>query len=356
MPGDHSDRAVTLASVGVATPVGLSIEHTAAAFRAGLSALKQSAVLNRKLRPMTMALVPEEHVPAICTSVATGAPELTARQARVLRLAHLGLEDLQSRGADLEGVPLILAVPEQLPGHSKPVHDDLLEHLQEQSGMTFDLAHSHLHAYGRAGGASALYSAMKLLESGQVDRILVGGVDSYLDLRLLASLDAENRILASGVADGFAPGEGSGFVLLTTSGEPFLDSTVRIQVASPGCSRETGHRYSEEAYRGDGLAEAFRKAFEHAPPEAVRTLVSSLNGESFGAREFAVASTRNRGRIDPDCQVLHPAQCVGDLGAAFFPVALGIAAMGLLKGNSPGPILVYASSEAYQRGAVVLSS
>ena len=45
-------------------------------------------------------------------------------------------------------------------------------------------------------------------------RSIVGGVDTYLDLRLLATLDAEQRILGPRVMDGFIPGEGAAFYRL----------------------------------------------------------------------------------------------------------------------------------------------
>ncbi|MDH5415217.1 MAG: hypothetical protein OEW87_13860, partial [Flavobacteriaceae bacterium] len=168
---------------------------------------------------------------------------------------------------------------------------------------------------------------------------------------LLGTLDMQDRILAEGVMDGFAPGEGAGFLLISKRPEYFQESTKQILIYPPGLAEEPGHRYSEDAYRGDGLAQTFSLALQNAALPPIKTLIASLNGENFGAKELGVACTRNSDGLAAEINVEHPADCFGDLGAAFFPVSIGLAAMGFVKEYIAAPVLSYASSEAQHRGA-----
>ncbi|GAG71637.1 unnamed protein product, partial [marine sediment metagenome] len=80
-----------------------------------------------------------------------------------------------------------------------------LNQMATQTGNGFDVDESLIFAAGRAGGMLALQTALGKLSTSEHDFVLVGGVDSYLDLYLLAGLDAEDRVLANGIMDGFAP-------------------------------------------------------------------------------------------------------------------------------------------------------
>ena len=52
-------QPVYLKACGVVTPVGLTLEETAASVRAGISAYEESSIYNKRFNPMTMALLPE---------------------------------------------------------------------------------------------------------------------------------------------------------------------------------------------------------------------------------------------------------------------------------------------------------
>jgi 3-oxoacyl-[acyl-carrier-protein] synthase-1 len=51
-----------------------------------------------------------------------------------------------------------------------------------------------------------------------------------------------------------------------------------------------------------------------------------------------------------------PAQNFGDIGAAFAPVLVGLAAIGIKKGYRKPPVLVYASSDYGDRAATFVLS
>ncbi|MDH5216133.1 MAG: hypothetical protein OEX19_00415 [Gammaproteobacteria bacterium] len=347
-------KPVYLKACGVATSVGLTLEQTAAAVRAGISSYEESSIYNKRFNPMTMALLPEDVIPPLGDGVAEDTPGLTSRQMRMVRLAHLALDDLASKFEELNDLPLMLAAPETLPEMPPACHPDMIKHIAKQTGIEFHKEHSALLAFGRAGGVRALQYAMAYVEAGLSDYAVVGGVDSYLDLYLLGTLDMEDRVLAEGVMDGFAPGEGAGFLLITSKPETFQESGKQIVIYPPGLADEPGHRFSQETYQGDGLAQSFTIALQHAPLPPIKTVLASLNGENFGAKELGVAGVRNSDKLDPEYKIEHPADCFGDVGAAFFPISIGLSALGFMKDYMQGPVLSCASSEAQYRGAACI--
>jgi len=349
-------KPVYLKTTGTSTPLGLTTEQTASAVRAGLSAYEESSIYNKRFNPMTMALLPEDALPPLNAEISDEMPGLTSRQVRMIRLAHLALDDLSSKLKTIETLPLFLAGPEKLPGQQEVCYPELIDHISKQSGIVFHEKHSVIFPNGRAGGLWALHYAMAYVQAGYSQYAIVGGVDTYLDLYLLGSLDMEDRILAEGVMDGFAPGEGAGFFIISSQSEPFEQTSQNITLYPPGLAKEEGHRYSQEPYRGDGLAEAFSLALDHAsniPP--MQTVLTSLNGENFGAKELGVAATRNSERLIPEYIISHSADCFGDIGAAFFPVSVALTATGFLNDYIKGPVLDYASSETDFRAAVCIT-
>jgi len=173
-----------------------------------------------------------------------------------------------------------------------------------------------------------------------------------LDLHLLSALDAEGRILADGVMDGFCPGEGAAFLLLSADREPEPGHPKRMAfVSAPGLALEAGHRYSDEPYRGDGLAQAIALALAALAGRPASTVLGSLNGENFGAKEWGVAYLRNQASLAEPLRFEHPADCLGDVGAACAPLLIGLAAMGIAAAYREDPCLIWCSSDTALRGA-----
>ncbi|NLD94305.1 MAG: hypothetical protein GX639_16735 [Fibrobacter sp.] len=339
------------------TPLGDSAKMTAAAVRAGTSALDTSSIMNKRFEPMTMALVPEEALPPLNEKLAE-TPGLTSRQIRMLRLSQKPLcEALGNSVPKGLSVPLFLSVPEEIPECPAPVNNDFLNHLHTQCAEQFDLKKSQLFNNGRASGIEAVAAAFNTLSNNTEEFILVGGCDTYLDLYLLGTLDRDNRILANGIMDGFAPGEGAAFLLLTS--EKALQKhklTSLTQLYQPSCTDEPGHRYGDEPYKGDGLAEAVSGALAVLEQEKVQTVFASFNGENFFAKEWGVAFMRNHDSFEEKLRMEHPADCYGDPGAAAGPLLMGLAAIGIQKQYVKGPCMIFCSSEKAKRGAVCIKS
>jgi 3-oxoacyl-[acyl-carrier-protein] synthase I len=336
---------IEITVAGMISSIGANAEMTAASVRSGISAYQESSILNKHFNPMIMSLVPDDALPELEGELKQHT--LTGRQQRMLRLATPSILPLTEK-LDTP-VPLMLAGPEKMPGRRSVISDRFLKQLLLQSKAPIDLENSYVFPYGRAGGFYALEAAMQLLESGVYSQVIVGGVDSFLDLYLLDALDCDDRVLAEGVMDGFAPGEAAAFLLLKLA-----DDDSRVKVFPPGLADEPGHRYSGQPYKGEGLVNAVAEALINVRPTTINTVFASFNGENFNAKEWGVAVIRNHQSLDPDFSVIHPADCYGDIGAATAPVLMVLASIGMQKGYYQKPVLVWASSEIQQRAAVYM--
>jgi 3-oxoacyl-[acyl-carrier-protein] synthase-1 len=348
-------RGAWIHGVGMTTPLGLRAAATAAAVRGGISRHRESSIINRKGAPMILASLEDESLPPLASELATR-HALTSRQLRMLRLATYALREAASALPPAERPLLLLTGPEPHPKKPAlpPLGEGFLGALALQAGVSLDLARSEMTSNGRAGGVELLGRAMGLLHSRRATSVLVGGVDSHLDTGLLGLLDEEGRVHADEVLDGFVPGEGAGFLLLSLH-RSLPGSTALAFVSAPGVGVEQGHRYSAEPCLGNGLADAIRAAVQGASGLQIRTVLASFNGESFGAKEWGVAFIRNREAFHAELRMEHPADCFGDLGAACGPVLVGLAALGLKKGYLPGPCLAWCSSEGALRAASLVS-
>lgn len=230
--------------------------------------------------------------------------------------------------------------------------------LHRQSNGAFDLQRSEASFVGRAGGLLAIRRAVDFMKSGQASVMIAGGIDTYRDLYVLGTLDMEKRVKSDVHLDGFIPGEGAGFVLLASEEAAARGEVPPLAWLSQVVEGfETGHLYSEETYRGDGLAATFQElASTGALEPPIREVYSSMNGENYWAKEWGVGFIRHRTAFNPEHGMHHPADCYGDTGAACGPLMIGLAALGIARGYRTSPALVYCSSDGGERAAVVVTS
>ncbi len=200
-------EGASILAVGMMTAVGTSAKQTAASVRAGISRFGETSIYDRRFQPFKMALLPDDALPQLEPSL-EALIGLTARQIRMLRLAAPALREVFIEAPNPDQIPVFLGTPEPLPGRPDPAGEKFLDHLGVQAGLKFNVAQSKMFPHGRASGLMALKAGLGRLESGKVKYVVVGGVDTSLDLYLLGTLDMEGRILAEGVMDGFVPGEG----------------------------------------------------------------------------------------------------------------------------------------------------
>ena len=330
---------------------GRGTEQAWASTRAGVSRIGNSQIADKDLESIQMGLVPEEALPPLPPDL--DAQGLSSRATRLLRLAAPVLQAIAAEAGDGPHV-VITGLPQLDPGDA-PWLASFHELLGQFTGVPIDLAASRIVPLGRAAGLMALEAGMKLLEEGSAQSVIVGGVDSFLDFKLLADLGAEGRILGPTVMDGFIPGEGAAFLVLKpqAAGGP---SPVLVLAATS--MPDPGHRYGSAPAKGEGLAKALEllRAYLSPPPPPVNTTFAGFNGENFDAKLWGVARMRHSDFFSPTMSMQHPASTIGDTGAASGAIMSAFAAAALSQGHRSGPALVWAASDHESRACALLGT
>jgi 3-oxoacyl-[acyl-carrier-protein] synthase-1 len=299
-----------------------------------------------------MGLVPEEALPPLPPDIdALGLPP---RARRMLRLAAPVLQAVAAEAGD--GPHRVFTGLPQLDPAESAWLANFHRLLGQFSGVPINLEASRTLPLGRAAALMAIEAGMKALEYDNAPAVIVGGVDSFLDLKLLAELDAEGRILGPRVMDGFIPGEGAAFLVLKPQGA----ATEGPPVLALGASSmpDAGHRYGTEPAKGEGLAktlEALRAGLS-PPPPPVNTTFAGFNGENFDAKMWGVARLRHTDFFTPTMSMQHPASSIGDTGAACGAIMSSLAATALARGDRTGPALVWAASDFEMRACALISA
>lgn len=347
---------IVVVGVGMMTPVGLTAVETTASVRAGTTRFSETSFMDRRFEPFTLAEVPEEGLPELAEAL--DRQRLTGRDRRMLRLASSPLaECLSVLPPGLPPPPLHLALPEletTLPLDGAK----FLASLASQADDRFRPAQSSADYRGRAGGLRAIEAASSAVVTGAERFAIAGGVDTFRDPYVLGTLDREGRVKSSGNPDGFIPGEGAAFVLLTTNEVAGSLGVDPLAVLSPvAIGTERGHLYSDEPYLGEGLASTLQAVLQNGAGRGpIQEVYSSMNGESHWAKEWGVGFLRSRPAFSEEHGMYHPADCYGDIGAAVGPALVGMAAIGIRFGYRSPPSLVYTSSDRGERAALTVTA
>jgi 3-oxoacyl-[acyl-carrier-protein] synthase-1 len=140
-------------------------------------------------------------------------------------------------------------------------------------------------------------------------------------------------------SNGFIPGEAAGAVLLGAWREGM---TAPLMCKGLGFAREPAPLGSGKPLRADGLVQAIRAALDEA---GIRLKdcdhrIADVSGEQYRFKEAALAIMR----LLRDRKVLfslwHPADCIGEVGAATLPVMVAMLFMGAQKDYLPGPVFL----------------
>ena len=355
----NNTRKAYIAGIGMITSVGADTDMTAIGIEAEYSGYRASAYSNHAGQFITMANVPDEVFSLFPEGIHEG-DYYGDHADRSIKMSLLAIKEALAtakvNGIIPKVIPLVLAMPESQTNIKHINSPLLIKNLIEYGELPINPELVYRIHTGRAGGIQGLDIALRYLYELEYEFVLIGGSDCYLNHPRLDELDATQRLLAPGATDGFAPGEGAGFLLLTRHPHYALSQNNHIVVLHPpGISEEPGnlHDNSDQPYRGDGLDQAFKGALADHHGNNIHTVYSSMNGEHYWAKECAVAMLRNETHLQERITVAHPADCYGDLGAATGSVLIGLAAYDLLK-KQPGPAthLVYSSADGAPRAAV----
>jgi 3-oxoacyl-[acyl-carrier-protein] synthase-1 len=275
----------------------------------------------------------------------------------VPRLARLVLgpirECLGAGRLEAAAVPLLLGLAEPLrPGRPEGLEAELRAELELALGGPLHPS-SRLLAQGRVAAANAVRHASELLAAGRAERVLVAGVDSYLLGPTVVALGGRRRLLTPANSDGFVPGEAAAALLLGPPGP------APLGVVAAGFGVEPAPIESGEPLRADGLTAAFRQALAAAgiPMARVGWRIGTMSGEQYWFKEHDLAVARLlRGRHEA-VELWHPADGIGETGAASLACCLVLAFEAARKGWAPGdPVLVAASDDDGRCAALLVAA
>ncbi len=343
-----------IAGMGMVTPVGGNVAMTAAAVNAGISAYKFSPYYTQQSVPIIMAQVPTDIFAGLEADIDEG-DFYNEQHDHIIKMAIIAIREALSQQSIVEPIPMILAMPEVQPDVDHLNSKQLIRNLTNNCAPWVSAALSRSISSGRAAGMEAIEFVFNYLYDSPYDFMLVGGSDSHCNYSRLRPLDNADRLLTTGSADSFAPGEAASFLLLTRHPELAQVRNGHIVALNrPGIADEPGHLGSKEIYRGDGLDQAFKKALYGLSEKSIQCIFSSMNGENHWAKEYGVAFLRNRKIIKDQFNFEHPADCYGDLGSAAATSLITIAAENLFKNAKAKTHLVYSSSDSAKRGAITV--
>ncbi len=366
---DALDLAIT--GLGAVTPVGLGAPTTCAALRAGVARIGEvnTMLVEGELLagvPAAGGRVPTEWFdrgpeewewpgheafeveppPAPETLVAPGVDwliELAVPAAREA-LAAAGIE-----GATPEGFGVFLGLSE---------HEDA-DALRTRIADAIAVESTRVIAVeaGRAAFFLALRAAAKELLAGRLVTALVGGVDSLIRRESLERLTASGALRSQTRPEGILPGEAAAFVVLERASAAAARDVARSRLE--GIVRTEEPTAGTDAInRAEGLTLALRKLRANTPPlDEPPHVVCDLNGDRYRASEWALASMRAFADLHGDHGLWHPADCVGDTGAASGALALVWAATALRQGYAlTERVVVWGASDGPARAAALLST
>ncbi len=351
-----------LTGIAALSPVGDDAASTFAALRANVAGLAEHP-FHQLLPPDPEWDEPEVLRAGLVPSVDPEA-EGTARLTALARGALQALvRDASLSRDELAASALFVALPELGPDVAPwDLAGRFVPQLLSSSGLAA-FTEVDVDQTGHTGALIALFGAMRCLSERRAGRCVVLAVDSYLDEQRLADWDGRRRRLRSSRSrDGFLPGESAVALLL----EPVADPARRVPaptravhavLSTPAFGQEPHPIEGDRAPIGAGITDAVRRALGAGDGASPRVVFSDQNGESHRAFEWGLARSRVSPLLD-EAPLHHPADCIGDVGAASGALLVGLAAHALARsaeGGPTGPALVLTSATSGHRAAIVVS-
>jgi 3-oxoacyl-[acyl-carrier-protein] synthase-1 len=198
---------------------------------------------------------------------------------------------------------------------------------------------------GHTGVFALSWEAVKAIREGRITRAIICGVESCLFPRWLEFLDKDYRIKSERNIDGYVPGEAAAFIMIEKERNlPEGRTVFRIEGLSSSDSSTGGLKKTVE-----GLI------VESDESDGPPLVVIDLNGESKRMKDWGLVRTALGDRLGNPVRIEHPADILGDTGAASGAV-LTIAAMYLLqkKHRDVNTALVLTSSDQGDRQGIKL--
>jgi 3-oxoacyl-[acyl-carrier-protein] synthase-1 len=207
----------------------------------------------------------------------------------------------------------------------------------------------------QSGIINALLEAKALLDSGEAEYCIVGGIDSLIDHEWLDALKEIGILKTPTNLYGFIPGEGAGFLLIETY-EHAMNNESNILALIKGISlkQSSKHRFSKDLSDGLTLSQVIRDSMG-TEKDTDYTIMCNLNGDPVRANEWGYALVKLSSVLNPKESII-PSESFGELGAAYGFVASCMAISSFERNyNKSRSILVWTSSDKGTKGSFILT-
>ena len=354
-------QPLAIAGLGMVSCLGSSAELNAAAMRCDYDGFQETPFMQ-----------PYHAEPQIGAMVALADEHQHLRG--IKKLAHLGqavineaTQQVSPAAQDKQQIQLLLCLADTTAHISylsdSNAYQSLLQHIHPQIDSASFHSRYRVYRQGRCGFTQALRQAQSSLYQDQLPYVLIVGIDSLLNNAILAhyggGLYGENRrLLGEGHSNGFIPGEAATAVLLkkAEAGDTVLISGVGIS-EEPASLHQLMQTDNDAILKGKGLADAINQAAQESGVAIHETAcrVASVSGEDYFFTEAALAQSKTLQKTVPEHPLWHPADSIGEVGAAMGGAITIMATFALNKNYAPGHnILCHLSNDDKQRGAFIM--
>jgi 3-oxoacyl-[acyl-carrier-protein] synthase-1 len=332
---------LAILNTGLVTSVGLSAPTSCAAIRAKVTNPSETCFIGAGGDRIVAHAVP-----------------LEKPWRGLAKLAHMAAMAAEESLADVpksewSRVPLLLCVAEsERPGRMDGLDDRLFAEIQQLLGTRF-AAGSAIVPHGRAAAAMALSQARTLVQNRKADHVLIVAADSLLSWPTLSHYERQDRLLTPRNSNGFMPGEGAGAILI---GEQQL-AVNGLTCLGLAFGVESARVDSEVPLRAHGLAGAVKAALVEAGRhiDDVACRVTDLSGEQYYFKEATLALSRTLRQRRENLELWHPAESVGETGAASGAICIALAHEAAMKRYLPPghTVLLHFANDVGDRAALV---
>lgn len=334
---------LAITGVGVRTPVGPGVRETLLSVRAKFNVFQESFVVDRTGERL----------------VVSGIPPLRPGVGEDARLLGLGLPALSEALEEVVvtwpprhrvGLVLVTPGPGERPGRWR-FSEKVVASLAQALPRDRRTPSPWLVPGGHTGWAEALEHAARWLRDGTVDACVLGAVDTLCTPGTLEYLDGHHRVRNAFQEEGLVPGEAAAFLVL----EPMrrgAPSLARLASWAQAARLPTETQPLPGAILTRAVRECLRRAaLREATPS---WLLSDMGGAKDEALEVVFARFRALPGQASEALLLHPAESLGDVGAATGPLLLALATLGLRNGTR-GPMLMTTRRPGMGAAALVQS-
>ncbi|MES9862237.1 MAG: hypothetical protein ABW157_07870 [Candidatus Thiodiazotropha sp. LLP2] len=333
--------SLAITATGMVSGVGLDTAASCAAIRSAIDNFQETQFIDRAGEWILGCEV-------VLDQPWRGRTKLIKMAASAIR------ESLQSGNSlDAPQTPLLLCLPEQdRPGRIIDDDNQLFLDLQAELEMEFH-EQSRIIASGHVSVAIALRHAHNLINQEGLERVLVVATDTLLVASSLSHWEQQERLLTSQNSNGFIPGEAAVALIIES---PQRVKGARLCCQGLGFGIEAAAVDSEEPLKADGLTAAIKDAVGDAGCKMsdLDFRITDLSGEQYYFKEASLALSRTLKTPKPEFDIWHPADCIGEVGAAQGAVMLAVLKTACEKGYSKGQrILAHMGNDDGKRSSLV---